>query len=252
LEIQKRENDLACATFGYGFYILDDYTPLRSITSQTLAQEGAIFGLRKAYQFDEKGYVRAAFGNSTHPNPPFGAIITYYLKGAPSEPNSSYVLTIADSAGKEIRRINLPTPKDAVFNRINWDLREQAAAGGGGRRGRGTDAEAEGVESEEEEAMQSETEEVSQEQASGNDEAQSGGRRGGAAMRGGRGTGGAGARAGAGAGAARGGGAMRGGRGGGGPQVKPGKFTITLNKVSEGKTTPIGQPQTVEVIPLPR
>jgi len=64
-----------------------------------------------------------------------------------------------------------------------------------------------------------------------------------------------GTRGGTGAGTARGGagaGGMRGGRGGGGPPVKPGKYTVTLNKVVDGKTTPIGQPQAFEVIPLPQ
>ena len=36
LAIQKRENDLVVATFGRGFYVLDDYTPLRNLTKETL------------------------------------------------------------------------------------------------------------------------------------------------------------------------------------------------------------------------
>ena len=235
LEIQKRETDLVCATFGYGFYILDDYTPLRQITSSTLSQEGAVFPLRKAYQYDEKSYVRAAFGNTSKPNPPFGAIFTYYLKGPfTADSNSSYVLTVAGADGKEIRRINLPAR--AGLGRINWDLRGQAPAGGG----RGNMEF--GVEEEEAE-LQSEAADQEAEllqQAAGNDQGQG---RGG--MRGGGARGGAGAaRGGAGAGG------IRGGRGG--PAVKPGKFTVTLNKVVEGTTTTIGQPQTFEVFPLPQ
>ena len=32
MAVQKRENDLVLATFGRGFYVLDDYSPLREIT----------------------------------------------------------------------------------------------------------------------------------------------------------------------------------------------------------------------------
>src|SRR4029077_1586116 len=39
LAIQQRENDLVLATFGRGFYVLDDYTPLRSVTASALEKE---------------------------------------------------------------------------------------------------------------------------------------------------------------------------------------------------------------------
>ena len=41
MSIQRRENDLVLATFGRGFYILDDYSALREITPQALAEERA-------------------------------------------------------------------------------------------------------------------------------------------------------------------------------------------------------------------
>jgi hypothetical protein len=36
MEIQARENDLVIATFGRGFYVLDDYTPLRNLKMDDL------------------------------------------------------------------------------------------------------------------------------------------------------------------------------------------------------------------------
>ncbi len=39
LDIQERENDLALATFGRGFYILDNYSPLRDVDEPTLENE---------------------------------------------------------------------------------------------------------------------------------------------------------------------------------------------------------------------
>ena len=46
LEIQRRESDLVAASFGRGFYILDDYTPLRHITDDLLASEAHIFPIK--------------------------------------------------------------------------------------------------------------------------------------------------------------------------------------------------------------
>jgi len=87
IAIQRRENDLVLATFGRGFYILDDYTPLRSLASDVLNQDAFIFPVKDAWMFEEYG--RLGGGNKgsqgetyfTVDNPPFGATFTYYLKG---------------------------------------------------------------------------------------------------------------------------------------------------------------------------
>ena len=49
--IQKRENDLVLGTFGRGFYVLDNYTPLRTMTEQTVEKEAQLFSVKDAYQF---------------------------------------------------------------------------------------------------------------------------------------------------------------------------------------------------------
>ena len=51
LNIQKRENDLVVATFGRGIYILDNYTPLRSIKPETLRQDAAVFPVKDALMY---------------------------------------------------------------------------------------------------------------------------------------------------------------------------------------------------------
>jgi hypothetical protein len=51
--IQKREGDLVAGTFGRGVYILDDYTALREMTPQALADKARLYPLRDAYQFNE-------------------------------------------------------------------------------------------------------------------------------------------------------------------------------------------------------
>ena len=87
LAIQKRENDLVLGTFGRGFYVLDDYTPLRVATPATARAGGGALpgqaGARRTSRSSPLGLRGKAFqGESlyTAPNPPFGAVFTYYLK----------------------------------------------------------------------------------------------------------------------------------------------------------------------------
>ena len=87
MAVQKRENDLVLGTFGRGFYVLDDYSPLREISPQTLAEDARLFPLRDAYLFTPVGLapagtagIGAMAGNWTTPNPPFGAVLTYNVK----------------------------------------------------------------------------------------------------------------------------------------------------------------------------
>jgi photosystem II stability/assembly factor-like uncharacterized protein len=160
IAIQKRENDLAVATFGRGFYILDDYTPLGRVTPALLDQEASLFPVRQAWMFIQsrpydlrgKAFLGEAF--YTAPNPPFGAVFTYYLKdelkskrkarldeekkiqkeggdifypawdalrAEDREETPAIVLTVTDEAGSVMRRISGPT--SAGFHRVSWDLR---------------------------------------------------------------------------------------------------------------------------------
>ncbi|HSL17291.1 MAG TPA: glycosyl hydrolase [Methylomirabilota bacterium] len=88
LEIQRRENDLALATFGRGFYVLDDYTPLRHLSEDALAADAALFPVKDALRYVETSRLglptlAKAFQGDTYytaPNPPFGAVFTYHLK----------------------------------------------------------------------------------------------------------------------------------------------------------------------------
>jgi photosystem II stability/assembly factor-like uncharacterized protein len=84
--IQQRESDLVLATFGRAFYVLDDISPLRSVTRQMLKQEAAIFPVRDSLLYLQSarlgGRNQSFQGDTfyTAQNPPFGAIFTYYLK----------------------------------------------------------------------------------------------------------------------------------------------------------------------------
>ena len=70
--------------------------------------------------------------NLASPNPPMGALRTYYLRNA--LPNARPVLTITDSEGKLVRRLD--ASNSAGLHRTPWDLRETAPPAPTGRRGR--------------------------------------------------------------------------------------------------------------------
>jgi photosystem II stability/assembly factor-like uncharacterized protein len=120
LTIQRRENDLVVGTFGRGAFILDDYSALRDLTPAGPADEARLLPLRDAYLFEELGQQTAAWGNIVTPNPPVGATLTYTVGRAP-EGDATLVLTIADDAGKQVRRFDVP--KTAGLNRATWNLR---------------------------------------------------------------------------------------------------------------------------------
>ena len=162
LAIQRRENDLVVGTFGRGIYILDDYSPLRAATPESLETGPALFSVRQALSFlpasplgqRDKGFQGEAFYAA--PNPALGAIITYYLdeplrtkrqerqlrereaarkNGPMSYPTAdqlraeaeeeppAVVLTITDASGA-VRHIDGPVTRG--FQRVAWDLREPA------------------------------------------------------------------------------------------------------------------------------
>jgi hypothetical protein len=133
LHIQRRESDLVVGTFGRGAYILDDYSALRALTPQSLAEEARLFPLRDAYRFNELSHQQAAWGNVTTPNPPYGAVFTYHVGQAPAA-DTKLVLTIADDTGKPFRRLDLQTAPGLY--RLAWNLRGETPAGQG-RGGRG-------------------------------------------------------------------------------------------------------------------
>ena len=139
--IQKRENDLALATFGRGFYILDDYSALREVTAQSLAEEARLFPLRHAYSFTPGGLAPAGAagvgslsGNYTTPNPPMGALLTYNVRQT-YPAGTRLVLQISNAAGSTVRRCELD--RTAGLRRVVWNLATDVAPDGSGARGGG-------------------------------------------------------------------------------------------------------------------
>ena len=131
--LQPEENDILLATHGRGLWILDDATPVQQITT---AHAATLFPIRPALRYSVRA-TRSGGGETEFaaPNPPYGAILNYYLP-APAEEARIVVL---DSTGKLIRSLRGPqAPATAGLHRVAWDLRATGTgASGGGGRGRG-------------------------------------------------------------------------------------------------------------------
>lgn len=160
VEIQRRESDLVIATFGRGFYILDDYSPLRTLREDLLAKDAVLFAPRPALSYIETsrlgGTTGRGFLGGTHysaKNPPFGAVFTYYLKDKVTtrrerrkeaekqegwvyptidalreedrEREPQVLLVVKDGAGEIIRRIEVSREKG--LQRASWNLRYAAS-----------------------------------------------------------------------------------------------------------------------------
>ncbi len=159
IAIQQRENDLVLATFGRGFYVLDDYSILRDLKLH-LDDEAYIFKIKDALEYIPtnplglRGKGHQGEGFYTAPNPAYGVTIRYYLKDVPktlkeqrqeqekkakedkkdiiyptnddffAEDNDEkpfILFVIKDDKGNEVRRIK--TSANKGLNVVNWNLR---------------------------------------------------------------------------------------------------------------------------------
>jgi photosystem II stability/assembly factor-like uncharacterized protein len=140
IQIHPRDNDLVLATHGRSIWILDDITPLERMSDLVMNADAYLFDSPQATSYRIYNRRAPTGHNEFHaPNPPYGAIIDYYLKSKQERPVR---LTVTDQNGKVVREIL--GPPDAGLNRVFWDLRYGslvglgAGRGGpGGRRGQG-------------------------------------------------------------------------------------------------------------------
>jgi hypothetical protein len=160
ITIQEREKDLVVATFGRGFYVLDDYSPLRTVTKELLEEDAYIFPIKDALMYIPSGGHGAQ--GSTYfrvPNPEYGATFTYYIKDVPKTlkaerkekekalfkdgkliPQPSLetlhgeeleiapylIFKIYDESGNVVKKITKSA--GAGINRVNWDLRYESTS----------------------------------------------------------------------------------------------------------------------------
>ncbi|MEM8735677.1 MAG: glycosyl hydrolase, partial [Planctomycetota bacterium] len=166
IEIQRDEDALVLASFGRGFFVLDDYSPLRGVDDE-LKEKNHMFPIKTGKMFRQinplgsgvRGFQGANYYAS--PNPTFGVAFTFYLKESlktkkserqkkdrsaaaagrdapyPSweelkaedrEVSPKRWLTIRDTEGNVIRKMSTSTSKGMV--RTHWDF-ENAGYGSG-------------------------------------------------------------------------------------------------------------------------
>jgi photosystem II stability/assembly factor-like uncharacterized protein len=123
LQIHPREGDLVLGTHGRGVYVLDDATALVALPG-ALDKDLHLFPMRTATEwrlYDHK----ADTGHKVFlaPNPPDGALVTYWLKAKPGE-KDEVKITVTDASGTVVRE--LKGPKELGLNRTSWDLRHEA------------------------------------------------------------------------------------------------------------------------------
>jgi photosystem II stability/assembly factor-like uncharacterized protein len=163
IAIQPRENDLVLATFGRGFYVLDDYSPLRLLSEEMTEKSAMIFPVKPALEYIEsnplglRGTGSQGASHYAASNPKFGATFTYYVKDKPKSPkdirleeqkkvkkdggdidyptyeefvledtyeNAYLLFVIKDESGQEVRKMK--TGSKTGMNRITWNLRYPA------------------------------------------------------------------------------------------------------------------------------
>jgi hypothetical protein len=121
IAIHPRENDLILGTHGRSVWVLDDITPLEQLTPQVMESTGQLFDIKPAKIFNYFSHK----GNLGHkvfvaPNPPFGAVINYYLK----DDEKDVKIFVKNNAGENVREIQ--GKNTAGINRVTWDLRYRA------------------------------------------------------------------------------------------------------------------------------
>ena len=160
IALHTRDHDLVGASFGRGFYVLDDYSPLRDLKQAIADNTNALFPVRDAWWYvptvpmQAKGMPSQGSAHYVAENPPFGAVITYYLTDVPKskkdarkeredavrkengnvpfpgwgnlneESKSSkpqVLLLIKDESGNPVRW--LEGNSRAGLHRANWDLK---------------------------------------------------------------------------------------------------------------------------------
>jgi len=142
----NHQNDLVTSTYGRGFWVLDDLTPLRQIAANAQA-----LSTSSVYLFKPEEAIRARINGNWDqpfsievphaPNVPYGAVVDYYLS---HEPNGPIQFQVFDSKGNLVRTMSSTPPppiEDAAYphywlaapetrvlsthvglNRVNWNL----------------------------------------------------------------------------------------------------------------------------------
>ena len=104
--VQKQAHDLVVSTYGRGFYIMEDITPLEQGVMETSNDPVRLVAPRPAYREPRGGR----------------ALLAYSLAAAPKNPVQ---LEILDSKGGVVRKLP-PAAARAGLNRAAWDMHYEA------------------------------------------------------------------------------------------------------------------------------
>lgn len=120
LLVHPRDRDLIAGTHGRGIFVIDDITPLQEVGKRKEGDVVQLFSLREAvaYRFVATQQI-SGDRRVLAPNPPYGAIISYWLKSAVKP--EDFELSIVDASLEKVAVVKGPT--DAGFHRVQWDLR---------------------------------------------------------------------------------------------------------------------------------
>ncbi|HEV8407542.1 MAG TPA: sialidase, partial [Sphingomicrobium sp.] len=119
IAIQERDDALVLATHGRGIWVIDDVSPLRQLTAQTLASTAVLMPSGPIQQ-RLQGNGGWAEGDASYAgdDPQNGATITYFQKAR--HVIGRMKLEILDSNGKVVDEI--PTSKRRGLNRVHWSM----------------------------------------------------------------------------------------------------------------------------------
>jgi len=119
--VQEHFNDLVIGTYGRGFWIMDDITPLQQLTADVMQSDVHLFEQRPAYRFLA---IQSPFAPFEDPvqgqNPAYGASINYWLGAGVDGP---VTVTIEDGTGEVVR--TLEGGAAPGINRVQWDLQSE-------------------------------------------------------------------------------------------------------------------------------
>jgi photosystem II stability/assembly factor-like uncharacterized protein len=125
LTVQSHFNDLVIATYGRGFWILDDITALQQITDEVLASAVHLFDPRPAYRFlSREGRSSQPGDPAAGENPDAGASLNFFLG---SVPQGAVTVEIETETGALVRTLDVRGAR-AGLNRVMWNLRYEASA----------------------------------------------------------------------------------------------------------------------------
>ena len=162
LKLHRRDDDVIGATFGRGFYVLDDYGPLREAARTTAVADG-VMPIRDAWLYvpyaTNQARGRPTLGSTAYaaPNPEFGATITYAISQVPETPSAAretaesalsqqgadvpfpgyealrveagesgprVILQVSDAGGTPVRWLEGSSSEGV--HQVSWDLRRPA------------------------------------------------------------------------------------------------------------------------------